>query len=438
MRFAIKHIIVPFMAMLSLLCVCSCGEDRTYEYEEKTAAAHAIYTNMKDWYLWGDSLKEPDWKSFFLSPDEFLTKLKSVSKVSDSWTHCEYDTAVVDYHERGNFSHVDSYGMDYTLMTDPTGSTTRSYLRVTYVVEGSPADECGLARNSFIGYIDGERVSSSNSSKLQNGKAHTLVVYGVGYSEDSLSYEWKTTDTLEISPSRYVEEKVFTASTIIEFGSHKMAYLMCARMCSDSRSDGQSASVSYESDLNDAMSYFKSNNVDEMILDLRLCNYGDKEMLVKLASRIIPASALGSECLKTQWNSTKSANNETLCYESDASYNLGLQRVFIVTSTYTQGAAEWLIKALRATMGDENVITAGVRTAGQNVELSSIEMTGYPYSLSLVTAFVADKNGDYDYAEGIEPDLSVNEYDGLELNPYGNSEETVVRTIIQAIEESEK
>lgn len=426
-----------YVSLLIILgCICSCGEDRTYEYEEKTASSHFIYSAMQEWYILNDSLKEPDWSDYFLQPDEFISELFSVSGIDDDWSHCEFDTADVDYNERGHFSHLDTYGIDCELMTDPTGSTTRSYARVTYVADGSPAEECGLKRNTFIGYVDGSRISSSNIDLLENGNGVTLVAYTVGYSADSLSYEWVNTDTLIMGASTYVEEKAFTVDTVFSVNSHVMGYLMCNRMCCGPVEQG-STSDAYVDDLERIFSDFKSNGVDELILDLRLCNYGDRDMAVKLASKIISTDKLGTTFIRTYWNSDKTDYNEVVTYEQTVSNNLNLSRVFVITSEYTQGVAEWLIHSLRSTMGDVNVITVGVTTAGQNVELGNIVATGMNYVIKPVVAYVADAGGDYDYSSGISPDLEVDEFDTLELYPYGKTEETVVNVIIQAIIDSE-
>ena len=99
----------------------SCGDDRTWQYEEMTQHNHWLFAEMKDKYLWGDSLKEfePAWKDYFNQPSEFLSKLAAKSKQGDSWSYVEVDTLNEDRHKRGNFNHVNSYGMDFVLMNPP-------------------------------------------------------------------------------------------------------------------------------------------------------------------------------------------------------------------------------------------------------------------------------------------------------------------------------
>ena len=148
----------------------SCGDDRTWQYEEMTQHNHWLFAEMKDKYLWGDSLKEfePAWKDYFNQPSEFLSKLAAKSKQGDSWSYVEVDTLNEDRHKRGNFNHVNSYGMDFVLMNDPTGQTTKQVLRVLTVYPNSPAERAGLLRNDFICSYNSQKIASNNLSKLQS------------------------------------------------------------------------------------------------------------------------------------------------------------------------------------------------------------------------------------------------------------------------------
>ena len=107
------------------------GEDRTYEYVELTKTDHWIEDAMKEWYLWGDSLKTVEDKNYFKKPEEFLKILTLQAPEKDKWTYCSNDTIEEDYHERGYFNHVDSYGLDLAIITDPTNQTTKQNTKKT-------------------------------------------------------------------------------------------------------------------------------------------------------------------------------------------------------------------------------------------------------------------------------------------------------------------
>ncbi|MDE5550464.1 MAG: hypothetical protein K2I99_03830, partial [Bacteroidaceae bacterium] len=118
-----KRLLTCILTIVGILMGVSCGEDRTYEYEEKTQHNHWAYDVILDTYLWADSLNDftPTWKSFFSTPSSFLSTLTAKSQHSDKWSYVLVDTLEEDPHQRGYFNHFDSYGLDFVLMTDPTG-----------------------------------------------------------------------------------------------------------------------------------------------------------------------------------------------------------------------------------------------------------------------------------------------------------------------------
>ena len=104
MKKILTHICVVCVIMMAI----SCGEDRTYQYEEKTQHNHWIHELMSDRYLWADTVARMElaWKDYFATPSDFLSKLKSKGGHSDSWSYVEVDTIVSDSHERGYFNHI--------------------------------------------------------------------------------------------------------------------------------------------------------------------------------------------------------------------------------------------------------------------------------------------------------------------------------------------
>ena len=63
----------------------SCGEDRTYQYDELTKGNHSMVGILQESYLWVDQMKtDIDWKGYFGSGETFFKKLL-YSK--DSWSY---------------------------------------------------------------------------------------------------------------------------------------------------------------------------------------------------------------------------------------------------------------------------------------------------------------------------------------------------------------
>lgn len=396
---------VKGLFLLSFLIILfSCGEDRTYQYEELTDQAHLIQNTMQEKYLWGDSIKDLQWKEYFGSPVDFIKKLTSKSPEGDKWTYCRIDTLEQDEHVRGMFSHLNSYGLDLTLMTDPTGETTKQYARVLTVYPNSPAAECGIERGDFIAMIDGEKVAQKNLANLTKGREHKLVVNRLDVNEVDASLYWEVIDTLQMSPSRMVADEQIWVSRMVRTD---MAYIMLTNL-----GDGHAC---------DAVSQLLANHPRTLVVDLRLCNYGTIDEAYQLATILADRQGV---VFQTIFNSRRTASNRT--YQCNAT-NRKL-RVCFITSNYTQGAAEWLIHGLRHLNAEGTVITYGTKTAGQNVWLEECT-TDFPFTMYIAAAYVADAEGNYSYASGIQPDVEVNEFQYVQLFGYGTLNETVLSII---------
>ena len=236
------------LALISMLMFSCKGEDRSHEYVELTAHNTWMFEVMQDKYLWGDLLQEQKYKSYFYTSTKFFSTLTSSVGQSDSWSYCLVDSAVTDPHARGYFNHLDSYGMDFTVITDPTKATSRSFARVTYVADSSPAAQIGITRNTFISVVDDTKLTSSNVSKyLVSGSSHQIVFHHID-TLDASTYIW--TDTVEavLPESRQVEEKAFPVAGIIQVESSNVAYLMSTRLV-PYPDESQSSGSTYMEDL---------------------------------------------------------------------------------------------------------------------------------------------------------------------------------------------
>ena len=386
------------------MMLVACGEDRTYEYQEKTEPNHYMQSLMQEWYLWGDSLQDLTWGDYFAVPNDFVKKLAAQSPQGDNWSYCSIDTVNQDYHPRATFSCHDSYGMDLVLMTDPTGETTKQYARVVSVYPDSPAERCGIRRNDFISQMDHVKMSKSTITKLTSGIGRTLIVNRIKGNADG-TLAWASTDTLTISHSEKVDVPQIMVKKMI--ASH-VAYIMITQL-----NDIEPIYSALESLL--------TSNLDQLIIDFRLCNQGTLETVIDVARLI--ANHQG-DFIHTKWNSHKSMNDAQYAFEANCSSD-----IFFITSQYTQGAAEWLIHAMQTDEG-HRVVKVGQTTAGQNVMLHEIP-TPYYYTLHAAVAFVGDGDDNYGYSEGIAPDIEVDEMTYAMLYPYGDEREVLISTILE-------
>lgn len=423
-----KYIFYTFLTLILL----SCGEDRTHEYEELTQNNRWVLSFMRENYLWGDEIKDPEnSKDFFGADTEFFSKLLKSTSHRDQWSYCTVDSAASDPFEHGNINHLDSYGIEYHVMNDPTKTSTRPFVHITYVVDGSPAQHSGLHRGDFISYIDDTRITSGNATKfLSKGTAHSLTVHHA----DTLdgNYVWKDTATIHLQPSGYIVEPAFPAFNKIPVGGSWIAYLQCNNLNPSQPGKDDNRNVFTLDSL--MLNLYNTFQPTEFVLDLRHCNSGTIEQAQRIASYLLPSRLRSSSpFLQTIWNSSHSYNNRV--YNLDTTLpSLELNRIYIITSSYTRGAAEWLICGLKQALGDTNVILVGEPTAGQTV-MTQWMGANNGHQFYPAVAYVASSDGNTDYAP-YTPNFPVSETDSrLILNTveYGKMQESLLLIAITAM-----
>ena len=414
-----------------LLFACK-GEDRSHEYESLTIHNTWMFGVMKDKYLFGDNIKEQDYKKYFQTSTNFFQTLVSAASTSDSWSYILVDSVTTDPHVRNNFNHLDSYGIDFRIVTDPTKTTSRSMARVTYIVDESPAADAGLSRNTFISSVDGTRITSSNATKyLVNGTTHKITFHHLDTLETG-EYVWTDTIDVDLPPSEKVIEPAFPVATVVQYKDTKVAYLMSTRLV-PYPDEQVSYGSEFEDDLKSKMQTIIAEKPQDLILDLRLCNYGTIDMAQLLASYIVPAAKKEEVFLKTIWNSRYAENNKIYFYDTTVQ-SLELSRIYIIMSGNTQGAAEWLIRALQQTLGTENVITIGENSMGQSM-MTQFVAAGYGHKLYPSVCHVTDASNNTSYSS-LTANKSVNENAStywLDMKDFGSPSELLFSTALSLI-----
>ena len=431
----IKSNIIKSLRPLPLVCcslaIMACGEDRTHEYDEKTMTAHWMVEAMQENYLWGDSIKSEKlgWKDYFSKPEQFLKKLTAMAPVEDNWSWCAIDTTEENHFKRGQFDYLNSYGLDFTVMTDPTGATSRQYARITTVYPNTPAERAGLMRGDFIGAIDGSRFTSSLSSSLTSGRAHRLAVSKLGVNAEEATYLWTQTDTVNIEKSQRVQDLPFPVARTMQWGSHMISYFFVTHL-----DEGSSANKSeYADQLARQMETFRTYAPDVFILDLRLCNYGSLPQAIRMASYIVPeATSAQNAFAQTLYRNDKQNQNQQYFLEPSLRIT-SIKRLYIITGPYTSGAGEWLVRGLQSVTTGDVVTIYGRQTTGQIVMTGNVP-SEYYVTVHPAVAYVANGSGNYDYAEGIAPDTVINEAEYVDLYPYGDEEEVILTSILKSLQ----
>ena len=406
------------LAALAALLLPSCGEDRTYQYLEKTEVGNWIETQMRDIYLYYQDMPQLEMRDYFGAPEDVFPKVLA-SYDDYSYIEVPSDTEMSD-----GLSNV-TYGFDFVLTDDPTHTSSRDVARVLRIQPDSPAEAAGLKRGDFIVQVNGENVGNNNADLLRNGGGVTLTVLPLAIDEETGEIAW-TEDTLELSlaPAVAMENNPFYLSKVIEHNGIKAGYLMYNEFKADSGNGG----LNYMNQMLQVFQWFKQQGVTEFVLDLRYNQGGQVNCAQLLAAMLVPANCLGQEFAHFVFNDKRQDLNYTLNLPPEhAACNLDLDRIFIISGLYTASASEMMVNCLRPYM---TVNLLGTQTTGKNVAMTKID-SPYGFTMYPVTSTVYNKNGESDYAGGFTPEYIISELNYYPWFEIGDPNELLLRNTLQ-------
>jgi C-terminal processing protease CtpA/Prc len=213
--------------------------------------------------------------------------------------------------------------------------------------------------------------------------------------------------------------------------------------------------------LNNVFGEFKSEGVNELVLDLRYNPGGSVRSAIWLAS-MITGDYTGETLIKRQWNSEiqqsfeaenpealidtfqdaivyRNSNGETLVNE--AINHLNLNRVYVLTSPNSASASELVINGLKPYI---EVIQIGTKTAGKYQASTTIydspELVNkqgvnplHNYALQPLIFKISNANDVTDFDDGLSPSIAYEEQLGA-FGIIGDVEEPLLKKALNAIE----
>lgn len=429
-----KHITYIALTALTLL-LTSCGEDRTGEFYALIEDRMWIEEVMRENYLWAEDMpvieNEDD---YFQEPSSFFKNMLSKNALDGKGDKYSYmEETKVETEEKTRSMMLDrtsTYGMEFLLTGDPTGTTAHTFARVLYVLPDSPAEEAGIQRGDWISTIDQERITTDNYKHLIQGGVISLKRNQLVQNENGLT--WQVRDSLNVGPSAMMEINPFFLNKVFEVEGQKIAYLVYNEFTTGPNNEG-TESV-YNEQMKQIFAQFKAQSPDAFILDLRYNNGGFLQCAQALGSLLAPASAMGKDFVNLTFNAQ--ASPQVIRYPFDKNYadaNLNLDKVYILTGGQTASASEAVINGLIPYMGAENVVLIGTKTEGKNVAMQQFKNETHGLTLWPVVAFVANANDEGNYSEGFNPHHELDENKQTHWYPLGDPEEYLLKNTLSLI-----
>lgn len=409
-----------------------------------------VWEAMNEFYYWqedvtnlADSKKniQDDYFNYlngYTDPEELFESL-----IFDKGNTDRFSWYIEDYEVQNDiFRGVsDSFGFDFGLVSlcdncdDVIGF-------ISYVVADSPASDAGLKRGDLFYRFNGT-VLTKNNFEVVNGF----------YSDNNISMGFATIDDGVVVPNDkevnlalrvVMDNPIFYSEIITNDQGKKIGYLVY-----------NAFNYTYHGELNDVFAEFKSNNIDELILDLRY-NGGGRGLTTSFLASMIYGNASEEDVFAKVIFNSKYADenyyypfyNEASIYNKEGEYSgqelpinrlSNLDKLYVITNGDTASASELIINGLSPYM---SVIKVGTTTYGKNVGSRTIYdspdfsfngvNSNHTIALQPISSKAFNKLDESDYTQGFVPDYEVIDYVG-QMKDFGDREEPLLKATLDII-----
>nr|WP_175443223.1 S41 family peptidase [Vibrio sonorensis] len=373
---------------------------RSYPDKSGSALHEKMYLRAfsNENYLWYDEIPDED-PNLFSSVISYFNNLKSFEKTDGGRYKDRFHFSVSydDYMKAVQSGMEPGFGIHWMFYNNYVPRD----LRVVYTDSGSQAEVHGVARGDRVIEIDGIDLVNTNSSQEiaylnqaltspTNGKTYYLTLQTNNGAERVVAL------TAGDVPRSYIK-----TAKVIRHNGKGVGYLQL-----------NAFSALAQESLIDAFNYFRNQNIEEIVLDLR---YNSGGLILQAAqlghmltgageNRVFSRLVYNDKRMREEGGTiypflSYSYNWQTNQFQNEMLPSINVSRVYVLSTHNTASASEELINALRGI--DVEVVLIGAETTGKPYGFTPVHNCGTFY---YTIEFQAEnEKGFGDYADGLIP-----------------------------------
>ena len=436
-----KILSITLLLFISIFAVQSCQDNDDIAPPASLQIQDFVWKGLNQYYLWQADVPNLADNRFanqtalntFLSgyPDpETLFDALRVDESIDRFSWIVDDYLELEGQLQGT---TKNNGVEFGLSRKSISSAeVIGYVR--YIIANSDASTKNIKRGDFFTGVNGTPLTINNYQSLLFGSNESYTLNMADVNGTTITNNGKTVALTKT----VLTENPILVNKVITSGSRKIGYLMYNAFYAD-----------FDDKLNEAFGTLKSQQIMDLVLDLRYNSGGSVQSAARLAS-MITGQFTGKVFAKQQWN--KKINDYFEKENPAALFNyftdkidaapinsLKLTKVYILTSDNSASASELLINGLKPHI---TVVQIGDVTVGKNVGSVTVydspdfgdekRNPNHRYAMQPIVLKIVNSDGFGDYFNGLQPNFLIKETVS-NLGVLGDSSEPLLSLAIAKI-----
>jgi len=378
-----KLILLP---ILILFIITSCTKDDPPPVETEFTDAQAndsLYYVMNKWYYWYNLMPQVV-KENYSDPYKLMDAM--TYKPIDKWSRVETYEEYLDWRNGKFVGHGFRIGVDES-----------SKARIVMLYQQSSLYKSGVRRGWIVKKINGTEIAPVLISN--NTEEYTRIV-GESIAGITNIFLFEKPDGSEVTISS--TKSSFEYSAVLHYDTLNLTSGLAGHLVFESFLPNTLT----KNDLEKAFAFFKTNNVKDLILDLRYNPGGSLTLAQDIGSYLTGNSYVPTNEVfaKIMHNDKQSGEDGSFPFISKLNA-INLTRLVVITTENTASASEVVMNGLKPFMP---VVSIGGRTSGKPMGMYGW-IVGDKYVFWPISFKVANKNSDGDYYDGISPDQSADD-----------------------------